>query len=329
MLYNFVTLKDPHLSFGFQNKIRTNYEGDVLKKFEYLKNYCVLNNIQDCVFTGDVFDSSHEDKWSFKKFRKNKRVLEDLKTSLSLFSNVGNHDMFHGYEGSDETVFGEMVHDGVLQNITTDPIIKDNMILLGIDYHHNYNDVLAKLKEANELPYKTICVVLHSNITPSEVENISNDSYVSLSTTFPNIDMFICGHYHVGYKTTKIDRDLKPAYFVNNWNFTRVVRDYETELDEHIPEFEHVTIDTISGQIMCKTIQIPFTPYKDAFIPKLVQLLVKTKKEIFDFFNSINIEDIKNSSENDDEALIKKIQAKNNYSDESIIKAIEYLNSQK
>ena len=123
---NFVSIKDIHLSFGFQNRIRTNYEKHLSAKLSHVTAYCLANNIDTIVLTGDIVDSSTEDKWSFKKYIKNKRVLEKLSdyNKLKIFSNVGNHDMFHGYEGTDETIFGELVRENVITNLTEHPIIK-------------------------------------------------------------------------------------------------------------------------------------------------------------------------------------------------------------
>lgn len=342
-MLEFITMKDPHFSFGFQNRIRTAYEKHILSKLGFVQGYCQENNVQKVLFTGDVFDSSKEDVWSFKKYRKNKRILEMFKKAgIELFSNVGNHDMFHGYENSEETIFGEMVHDGILNNVTKEPIVvtEGNVVIKvqGIDYSNEDNTILEHLRHFDEEAYPGYqvfkIVVLHSNITPSEVNNVTDFTYASLATKFSDIDMFICGHYHIGYDTTTMKRENgKDAIFINNWNFTRVVRDYEVELDEHSPEFEHVQInyDKITEKFIVETknIKVPFVPYKEAFASKVVDLLKKSKKEIFNFFDNINFDDVKEDSRSSDEELFKKIQEKNGFSDEAILEATTYLNNAK
>lgn len=344
MKLEFITIKDPHLSFGFQNRIRHNYEKNILAKLEFIKGYCKSNWIKYLICTGDVFDSSTEDKWSFKKYRKNKRVIESLgiNNGVEIYSNVGNHDMFHGFEGHNETVFGEMVHDGFMKNITNSPLIleEDNSIIKvqGIDFSVDNNIILENLRVFDEeiIPGKIIykVAVLHSNITPDEVTHVTDFTYKSLIDTFPDIDMFICGHYHLGYPTTEILReDGKSAIFINNWNLTRVVRDYEVQLDEHTPEFEHVIIsyDIINHKFITdiKNIKIPFVPYKDAFIDKVIDILRKSKQEIFNFFSQINFADIKEDSKSTDEELLEKIKTKNKFSDLGVLTALQYLNNAK
>ncbi len=343
-MVEFITLKDPHLSFGFQNRIRKGYEKQVHDKLDFVRNYCKINDIEKIIFTGDVFDSSKEDVWSFKKYRKNKRVLEMFTNqNIDLYSNVGNHDMFHGYENSEETIFGEMVHDGILNNITTEPVVyaDDDCVIeiKGIDYSNDSNTVLDNIRAFDEQVYPgkksfKICV-LHSNITPNEVKHVTDFTYASLRDNYPDIDIFICGHYHVGYPTSTLPRanGHKDVTFINNWNFTRVVRDYEVELDEHIPEFDYVQIrfDKINQTFITeiKTVQVPFVPYKDAFISKVIDLLKKSKQEIFTFFDNIKFEDVKEDSKSTDEDLITKIQTKNNFSNEAVIKSTELLNEAK
>jgi len=343
MVFEFITMKDPHLSFGFQNRIRKNYEKAITNKLNFIKDYSVKNNIVHCIFTGDVFDSSTEDKWSFKKYRKNKRVLESFKSQgLQLFSNVGNHDMFHGYEGSDETIFGEMVHDKILSCISTEPLIvqEDDVVIKiqGIDYSNENNIVHDNIRIFDEEKYPGYKVfkiaVLHSNVTPKSVDKITDFTYKSLAEDFTDIDLFILGHYHVGYETIDIKREGgKLVTFINNWNFTRVVRDYEVELNEHTPEFEHVKIKFNKiiqiFEIECETIQIPFVEYKDAFSAKDIDILKKSKQEIFNFFKNIDFETVKVDSKKDDNELVKKIIAENGYSEDAMVSALQYLNDVK
>lgn len=343
MLFKFITMKDPHLSFGFQNRIRKNYEKNILQKLNFVKEFCKENNIQNVIFTGDVFDSSTEDKWSFKKYRKNKRVLENFKEDyLQLFSNVGNHDMFHGYEESNDTIFGEMVHDDILQNITDNPILlqEDSAIIKiqGIDYSNDNSIVEGKLREFNEESYPGRKVykiaVLHSNVTPKTVDKITDFTYKSLKEDYSDIDMFILGHYHIGYETVQECRENgKDVVFINNWNFTRVVRDYEVELDEHIPEFEYVQIqyDKINKvfDTITKTINVPFIPYSDTFSVKDIDILKKSKKEIFEFFNNIDFEAVKEDSKKSDDSLVQKIVNTNGYDTKAMACALEYLNNSK
>jgi hypothetical protein len=358
MNFRFATMKDPHGSLGFENRIRFDFASNFLDKLKFTREYCKENQITDMIATGDIIDSSYEDKWTFKKYRLNKRAYSQYKEEgIDFHSNVGNHDLFHGLEDSENTIFGEMVLDGVVNNLTQCPIIKEDelskIIIQGIDYSNHEKRVLEKIQEVNDQinnkpTYKVI--VLHSNVTPDEVTNITDFTYKSLIEKFTDIDMFICGHYHVGYPTAKIKRpNGKEAIFINNWNFVRVVRDYEVELNEHTPEIEDVqinfNIDRQMFDVITKTIEVPHREYKDTFRTKAIDLLKKSKAQLFNFFENISFDEIKENTKQSDEVLIdefktaeiEEVMNRNKCTKEeaellinkSYLTAIEYLNNAK
>jgi len=340
MFFKFISIKDPHFSFGFMNRIRKDYEKNINDKLLFISNYCKTNQIFDIIFTGDIFDSSTEDKWSFKKYRKNKRILEILGKSnnIKLHSIVGNHDMFHGLESSEETVFGEMCIEEVISDLTKNPIIKNSdkfkFQIKGINYSNENDNVLKELSIFNNdiipnLATKKI-VVLHSNIIPDEEDQneFIDFSYSQLAEDFKNIDIFICGHFHIGYPTyTYTRQDKSKCVFINNWNMTRVVRDYQATLNNHTPEFEEVSINLETGEILTKTIKIPFVEFKEAFNSNNILFNKKSNSQIFNFFENSSLDNIGNIESKTDIEIIHEIKKNKEYSEESAVKAIKYLNN--
>ena len=345
MILEFISMKDPHFAFGFANRIRFDYENDVSKKIEFVKNYVEQHKINHLIMTGDIIDSSYEDKWTFKKYRVNKRKFQSWADVCKLHSNIGNHDYFHGFENTDDTIFGEMVEEGVLSNLTQNPIIvrqdEATVVVQGIDYSFNQETVKQKLQIYNDSYYTKNTfkiVVLHSNVTPNEVKHITDFTYKSLVEDYPDIDMFICGHYHLGYVTKTFSRpNGKNATFINNWNFVRVVRDYQAEMGDHTPEFEHVQIHydkgTESFSVRRATIEVPHKEYNETFRSKEVNLLRKTNSEKFNFFDEINIESLIEGQERSDEDQMLILNDKRSehgyspFSKEVLEIAIQYLNN--
>ena len=141
-----IVIKDPHFSFGFQNRIRKNYEHDITEKLEFISQYATENGIQKIIFTGDVFDNHYECKWSFRQFKKNKNMLEKyfINRGLELWSIAGNHDFFHGQEIIENTVFGEMVEDGIINYLTEKPLEFYPMTVYGVDWSADKNRVIKK-----------------------------------------------------------------------------------------------------------------------------------------------------------------------------------------
>lgn len=327
-MLKFISLKDPHLSLGFQNRIRIDYQRDILQKLEFLKSYISTNNINGIIFTGDITDSNYDKKWSFRQYVKNKRAFQSLKVSdeTLIMSPVGNHDMFNGVEDSYDTVFDELVKESVIINITDTPRVFEpvnststtRVKIYGVNFSNNKETIRDALRAINLDSFLNInyykIVVMHNNLTP-ETEQLTEFRYDELVEEFPNINMFIAGHYHIGFPTKKI----KDTVFINNWNLTRVVRDYKVTLDKHTPEFEEIIFDDELKLISTKTIKIPFRPFEETFIPNIENVIKKSKQEIFEFFN-IDFEEI--ISKQSDEEILNQFD----YDPKIITLAMKYLN---
>lgn len=342
----FISIKDPHYNFGFANRIRYTHQEDILAKNDFIRKYCKDHKISNIIATGDLTDTNEELKWSFNQYVANKNELLKFKNdNIKIWSVAGNHDMFNGMARTTNTVFGEFVREGVIEYITSKPIefnfndqngISRSVIIYGIDYSKHKENTQIKLKDINQhKDSSSLCmVVFHSHCTPSEIA-VTDFTYESLLKDYPNIDGFICGHYHGGFPTGvyyKEDGQQKDHVLViNNWSMQRVVRDYYNEMDVHTPEFEHVKIGwsvAINNFIVSReTIRIPHKPYGETFKPKAVELLKLTKKEQFEFFEKINFDEIPTGS--DDLETLGNISTKDNVSPEVVALAIKYLNNVK
>lgn len=363
-IFEWVNLKDPHLNFGFANRIRVNHNSDLKNKIDFVKTYCMNNSVKNLIFTGDVTDTNEEDKWTFKQYRLNKSVLSDFKNDgINIYSPAGNHDMFNGFNGTDETVFGELVKENIINHLTKEPILLSftpptsgaivpplpgaltqslptnepkNIGIFGIDYSKHIDLVKEQLNNihlSDSIDLKI--VVLHSHCTPSIVA-VTDFTYEQLIKEYFNIDIFICGHYHGGFpswvfakKDTQGNDTKKHTTIINNWSFQRVVRDYYNEMDIHIPEMEHIKIGwSVANDdfiVSLETIKIPCKKYEEAFKPKAIELLKVTKKEQFEFFNTVNFDEIPTGT--DDIETLKLISQKDGVSEIVVNRALNYLNN--
>lgn len=299
-------IKDPHLMFGFKNNIRKpKWEKHIYSKLEFIKNTLLELNIKVLIFSGDVFDRQYSKDWSFKLYLKNSGVLKEIfqDNGIMVYSVQGNHDMFDGHEVLEDTVFGKMVSEGILNRVSIDNPIEDkDMIIYGIDYHQNHDIIKQELSVINTKAIPTpdgrkkIGVVLHSNITPDE-ERLTDFTYKQLAEDYPFIDYFLCGHYHIGYPSVKVNN----SWFINPWNLTRVVRDYETRLDIHKPEL--VIVDPTLEKI--DHYEIPVLPFSEAFDQEAMNLIQTASG--FKFFSQINFEEVFSKAEKTDKEIIQLI----------------------
>ena len=346
-IFEFVSLKDPHMNFGFANRVRFDHQLDMTNKLNFTRQWCKDRKIFNIIMTGDVTDTNEERKWSFNQYVLNKlELLKFKEDGIQLWSVAGNHDMFNGMAQTDNTVFGEFIREDVVKHITQEPICKvfaapngtnKAIRIFGIDYSKHKEIVQQELNKINS--YKEVdtlkMVVFHSHCTPAEVA-ITDFTYEELIKTYTDIDVFICGHYHGGFPSyTFFKKNIdgsdtsQHVKVINNWSFQRVVRDYYNEMNVHTPEFEHVKLGwsySINGFIMStETIKIPCKKYEEAFKPKAVELIKLTRKEHFEFFEKIKFEDIPTGS--DDIETINLLATKEDYTPEVVALAIQYLNN--
>ena len=313
-----IFIKDPHLAFGFQNRIRKNYEADIRAKLDFVSSYALLNNVKNIIFTGDVFDHQQERGWSFKQFKKNKEVLEEffISRGLQLWSVAGNHDFFHGQERIEGTVFGEMVQDEIIHYLPREPLAVGQLTVYGVDWSSSRDKVIVRLEEINKKEGVKACVI-HMNVTEKQTP-FTDFTYDFLTQVFPNIHVWVLGHYHIGHTPSVINGKL----FIDPWNLVRVARDYDTKMDKF--DVNMIELE-VADKIKPAVIGIPHKRFREAFIEDFVNMLQVGKKEVFNFFNEIDIEKIIVETD-DDETLINKLVEEAGISSAGKQRAIEYLN---
>jgi len=326
-----VITKDEHLQLGFRNKFRKpGWEDDMIKKHQFIIKYMIENNIKHKITTGDIFDK--QTGWSFKQFLLNKKNLSQYQEAgIEVISIAGNHDMLEGRLNIKDSPFEEMIKNNLIKYIGdygNSYLIQENDKIIaevrGIDYR-NFNDLYTKkdfLEEIKNLDYKIDnlrILVIHQNVTPvkNRVTELMYDE-VANACDENNIKVLICGHYHIGYPTTKINNTI----IINPWNLWRTVRDYEVQMDNHTPEIVILDLETLEWE----HIIIPYKKFQEAFNLIEIDTYKKIKKE-FSFIENVNLDNI---DEIDDKNLIpliiKKLKEKG-LNDNLIEKILQEVNS--
>lgn len=306
----FAVIKDPHFRFGFTNSIRRNYDGDLVNKINQLIQILKDNNVEYLLIPGDIFDESYGNKWRFQAYQMNKEILKEISNAgIKILSIPGNHDYFDGYEDSSRktivgdkeaskytkpititqyTVYGKITSDddNIIEDVafkTGDKVnnyqIIERTLITGVRYRSDLSIVTEELNEIHKLinelknnnSIDEAVVMLHQNVTPGEVKHITEFTYDQLANDYPNVDYFLLGHYHVGYEPTKVNN----TWFINPYNFTRVNRNYEVRLNEHIPE-----VVIVSDKDNVENIKLKVKSFDEAFIPEYISFMKITNEEL-------------------------------------------------
>jgi predicted phosphodiesterase len=320
---DYIFVKDMHLSFSFRNRIRRHgWERHIDDKLNQIIRYMKDNNITYLFTAGDIFDRSKRKDWSFSQFQANKARLQKFKDAgIVLYSNLGNHDTMDGYEYVQGTVFGEMVELGLINYIGSSmpPVVfntsRATIGLFGIDHHQSDEKVIDELHRIQAFPNIDIKIALmHSNITDNNTR-ITDFTYNQISEF--DIDVINCGHWHLEPDNGPI-QNINGTHFLNPWNMTRVMRDYNVKLDEHKPSFIHGTISMIGEEPYFKFEEIPLVvePFSVAFQTEIINLLQDLGKDGFQFFKEIDL--TQDDELNDDETILVKIAKANDISKEAV-----------
>jgi calcineurin-like phosphoesterase len=271
MSYRFITIKDPHLLYGFDKpSVRKGTNDDFISnldaKWDFVRKYCRENKIKDIYFTGDLFEEQKGEKWKLPTLNEMEKKffipMRDAK--LNLYTIYGNHDYFNGnYQDKNSTALGYFERLGYIKTFDKDEVIeKENVRIYGIGYLRDNNELINQLTILNDsLDTQKINVCfLHENFAPNE-DKIKGVYGYSALVPFTNVDIFVLGHYHNGFAPTLQGK----THIINDWNYFRMSREYSVRNDEHIPSFSDINVDA-QGNIEIKTvIYKDFIPYEEAF----------------------------------------------------------------
>ena len=321
--FDYIMVKDPHFMFGFRNNIRKHgWEKAIDDKLSQIISYALENNVKNIFFTGDVFEKSKRKDWNLSQLQQNKLRLKRFKDAgLTVYSNMGNHDYFDGFEGPEGTIFGEMMELGLINYVGSGQFpVKFNLGnttigLFGIDHHQTEERVLDEMQRIESFPEVDLRVILmHSNVTDSNTR-LTDFTYNQLSRF--NIDIINCGHWHLEPENGSI-QEVNKTHFLNPWNLTRVMRDYNVKLDEHKPSFIHCNIILESDVPKITFVEVPIKvlPFSEAFQVEVINILQELGKSGFQFFEEIDLE--QDDELSDDDLIMDAIAKANKISEQSV-----------
>lgn len=274
----FITLKDTHFRFGFKHPTgRTeDFEAQIKAKVDFVIETGKKYGAEALILTGDTFDFKAVSHWNLKPIRENSNVIKELKEAFgTLFDIHGNHSLPNSSLAYKKDSFQSfLIEQNLIHDIAEQPFqIDDDYLLYGIDFTPDKEALLQKMREMDrENDDTNLIAVIHEHLVPTDKDRLPYNqclTYNEITKGLKNHKVIIAGHLHKGYPTQTVNGVI----IINQWNFTRLARDYYTVSDEHKPQLTIVK-DVLQGGnyvLKTKTIDIPCEPYKTAFIEKELQ----------------------------------------------------------
>lgn len=264
----FITLKDTHFRFGFkQPQGRTpDFEEQIQAKIDFVIETAKQHNINCLVLSGDTLDNKQPSKYSFYHIRDNIAVFQKLKEQFSTIYDIcGNHSLpFSSVEYKKDSIQQYLINHGFITDLTLDLYPIADYHIYGIDYTPDHQKLLQQMIETDKSnPDKKLIAVIHEHLVPTDKDRIPFGScltYKEVTANLKNHKFIIAGHLHKGYQTQTINN----CTIINQWNFTRLARDYYAVSNQHKPQLTIVDLKTNTTE----TIDIPHIPFSEAFIEK-------------------------------------------------------------
>ena len=303
---SFLVIGDMHLRFGFEQPIgRTeNFFNEIYGKIEQIIKICRNKNIYNVLTAGDIFDIKTPTKYGFTSIRENKKILKMFKdANIRMITISGNHDLpFSSKDMKEKSIYDffcdiDLIYDvsnnTLPENISMKTAEIGNISVTGLDYRNPEKKIFDDLEILNEKLSKlkkegmTNVVMLHQHFVPpsDNLDFVDFFKYFELQK-FSNIDIFVLGHLHKGYKTEYLEDDNgHKQYYCNGWSLTRLAREYYAVNDLHKPQV--IAIDVNKDGISFEDIYLDIVPFDEAFIKKDMENEKTINIEISKFVSSL------------------------------------------
>jgi DNA repair exonuclease SbcCD nuclease subunit len=232
-----VLFSDLHVNYKESNPIFVKIALDFI---DYLKEYCLENNIMNVFFLGDIFEKSIRIRYDhFVPLFEKLRFLK--KSGIKLTMILGNHDLYSNSNDSIVQTFSEITHC----------VVRDSFDAKygGRDFHF-----LSYTRDVKKIPEKGDILITHLPIADFEFDNEynANESDAFKKELFASYNAVFSGHFH------------KRQYHDNIWYIGST---YQLSLNEQGQQKGFLLLDTDD------VLNPEFVPYKNA--PEFIKIKVE------------------------------------------------------
>lgn len=298
-----LNIKDPHLRVGFNSPIGRRldeFEDDIFSKIEQIASICIRESVDLITIAGDVFDIKEPSRYHLANLSKLHEILTRLKESTNLkliLTIAGNHDLPHSSRAMRaKSVYGYFLKIGLITSVADTPkIIKLKGVEVkigGIDFNPSLTSLSKEIRAynaENDVRARYNVLMLHEHVIPNKDMADSTTKYLGGKYSYfkifklcSNVDCIIAGHYHKGYPTYKKGGKV----IVNNWNLTRLARNYYVLNKEHIPNVVIVTFKR--NGIETEDIDLKVRDYTSAIIKEEIDKEISDQMELTTFLEGVD-----------------------------------------
>lgn len=294
--FEFLTVKDPHVRFGFPKpEGRTvSFEEDIRKKWDFLLKYAKSNRIKNLLIPGDILDKKAPSDYSFPVLTQIERFFREVKHSgLNIYTVAGNHDLpYASYDNKGMSVYQYLCELGCFEDVSGEGINIGDVHIGGVDYRFPAPLMFEEMDRLHESldDSKLNIVLFHAYVAPF----MQRVNYVDLFhyedfLKYSKVNMFLHGHLHLGYdfESSYVGEGnaKRKQFHVNLWSMSRLGRNYYSVSGEHKPEFAHIVFE--NGCVM-ERMCLPFKPVEEVFLLEEMEMDKEMTLQIGSFVDSLS-----------------------------------------
>jgi DNA repair exonuclease SbcCD nuclease subunit len=298
----FLSFSDVHISSINPSSRKGNYEEDILKKLEQIKEIGKINNVDFFICAGDIFNLKSPIRNTHELVGK---LINLFKTfPAPIYSIEGNHDLRNdNYETfKEQPLYVLYASDALIQIRNIEKKLNNIKICIrGIPFSETIDiSKIEKTKNDNDINI----FVLHLYSSPEGGFLYKSKIYSYEELSLLGDDIFILGHYHKDQGITKEKFNNKEQIFVNVGAISR-----GTISEDDIKRIPKVALIEIkkenSIKIDFKEIPLSVKPVEEVFDFTNYEKEKKEKKDIQEFISKLRSDLIEGSNE---EGLINELK---------------------
>jgi DNA repair exonuclease SbcCD nuclease subunit len=294
-------IKDPHFRLGFKSPIsreQEEFDFSIKSKVKQIATLALKEGVDVIVISGDIFDIKETSRYVVKQLKPIGEQLDILKKATKqkmIITVAGNHDLPHSSRSlKSESVYDYFQSLGKIVSVHKSEIRfntkKDTVVFSGLDFTSKLTELYKEMKEYdnNILEKATRVFLLHEHLLPNKDFNkdrfLGNKmSYKRVLKEFKNIDVFVAGHYHKGYKPYHDSN----RWVVNPYNMTRLARDYYVVNGEHIPTVNLVKVK--KGKIEVEEYPLEVVDFSKAIKSEVLEKEIQDSLNLKDFIEKLDL----------------------------------------
>ena len=147
-------IKDMHTMLGQTKPLsRTDtFHKDMRVKHLSLKDKLTELEVTHLILTGDIYQNKQPSKYDLNAIALYDELFLEILGDFEIYTIRGNHDIYMTKDGVHKnSIFEIGLTHGWYKTLDSTPLVLDDLVVYGIDFHHNVEELKEKITELSDI----------------------------------------------------------------------------------------------------------------------------------------------------------------------------------